>query len=922
MPATTPPFRLALRFCGSCLVAIGYWALWLGLGASLVTLAYVALAQELPVPPFLLRRAEAELAQADLVVRFGRARFDPSGKILIEDLELRSRQFEDPLLTCRLVYLRRDFWSVLAGRPIPDEIRIEGGVLQLPAILSPSGTALPLVHDLAGVVRHEDHHWAIDRAAGRIGRLTVTARGELASPAHVPGAPAVPLGERVARYLESSRRLAREIHRLDAFDEPALALTFESPAGVGNSARFRLTARGAERPWDQPLLLGPLEVTGALRLEGRQPRLVRLHVSAGHGTWRDDYALEQLRAVLTAETVPAEFSLRGVEAVVAAGSIRAGGEQVLGPVLRLQLRDWPAVHIGASAQLEGEFFAAEAAAALDRRSARVQAEGRVSPVLIRRLLERHTPRAAPYFVFGDPVGFAGDAELGPDWRFVRAGGRVDARRLDSRGVQVAAVRGRIDLAGSSFLAHDARIELAGSEARGSYWMDLATTDYRMLLRGRLQPDDINGWFRGNWWPAFWDRYFEFRAGPPAAEVDVQGRWKDPRRTLYFGRAESGPAVVWGGDFERVSAVLFLRPHFTDALAFSGERAGGREHLAGTFRRIGDPDTRETRRFEFNFDTDADPAVLNRMLGGRAADVLASLRFNRRPRIHAQGAIESEATGAPTRYTFTGRAEGGLHYYGFPLDDARVSGEVAGSEVRLDQIEVTAAGGHGAGKAALTGPAARRQLGFDFYLNGADFARTILAVEEYQANRTGQRSASVAESRFMKRAAGGRIDLALSASGEPGNLASFTGNGNASLTGAELGEVHLFGLLSQVLSGLSLNFSSLKLDAARTSFRLQEGHLYFPDLKVTGPTSVLDARGSYTFATNALDFTARFKPYEENRNLLTAAIGIVINPLTSILELKLTGPIGSPNWSIVVGQTNSRPPASPPPPAPPAPPPKS
>jgi uncharacterized protein YhdP len=164
---------------------------------------------------------------------------------------------------------------------------------------------------------------------------------------------------------------------------------------------------------------------------------------------------------------------------------------------------------------------------------------------------------------------------------------------------------------------------------------------------------------------------------------------------------------------------------------------------------------------------------------------------------------------------------------------------------------------------------------------------------------------------MKRASGGRLDVALSARGRPGDLPSFTGNGNAALTGIELGEIHLFGLLSQVLSKLSLNFSSLKLDAARTSFRLESARLHLPDLKITGPSAVIDAHGDYRFATNALDFTAKFKPFEENLNPLTAVLGIVINPITSILELQLNGPLSNPNWSIVVGPSAAPRPEPPP-----------
>jgi hypothetical protein len=69
--------------------------------------------------------------------------------------------------------------------------------------------------------------------------------------------------------------------------------------------------------------------------------------------------------------------------------------------------------------------------------------------------------------------------------------------------------------------------------------------------------------------------------------------------------------------------------------------------------------------------------------------------------------------------------------------------------------------------------------------------------------------------------------------------------------------------------------------------------------------VIDARGDFVLETNALDFTAKFKPFEESRTLLTAAIGIVINPITSILELKLNGPLNKPNWSIELGSSAPR-----------------
>jgi hypothetical protein len=184
-------------------------------------------------------------------------------------------------------------------------------------------------------------------------------------------------------------------------------------------------------------------------------------------------------------------------------------------------------------------------------------------------------------------------------------------------------------------------------------------------------------------------------------------------------------------------------------------------------------------------------------------------------------------------------------------------------------------------------------------------RTIGALTEFEQQRKGTDEQAPANRELLKRASGGKLQISLAAAGPPSDLTLMEGQGNLLLTGAELGEIHLFGLLSQVLSGLSLNFSSLKLDTMRTSFRLANGLAHFPDLRVSGSTAVIEGKGDYRLKEQTLDFTARLKPYEENRNLFTAAIGIVINPLTSILELRLTGPIQKPNWSISFGSSGAR-----------------
>jgi hypothetical protein len=875
------------RFCVSCVITLACWAVWLVLGVTLAGLSYIALSRELPVPGFLLRRIETELAASGFELQFGRARLDPTGKVLLEDVSLRSRQFEDPLLECRLLYVRHDFWSLLSARPSAMEIQVEGASLQLPAMLSATGTAEPLVRNLTARVHHEHHLWQIERLACEIGNVRVTVHGSYA-PAQRGGEREFILSDLAGSYLAHARKVAPFLHQLEAFEDPSLQIQI-SPERVD----LLLTAAAAHEPWGVPLVTGPLVAGTTMHPNRPGDQSVRLQVTARQVNYDEQLVAGRLRASLHANVSTSRLSGRALELDLAASTITVAGEQLLGPLVHVDLAAWPAVRGGVKLMLDGEFLAVSADAQLAERSARLHAEGRVGPDVIARTLTTHTPRAAPYFVFDEPVWFQADATFTPGWKFAGVSSRVAAGRLDSRGVKVTAARGRIDIKGTDFLAYDAYAQIgADNFARGSYWMDFASTDYRMLLEGQLRPVEIAGWFKGDWWPTFWNRYFAFPT-PPVANVDVQGRWRDGNLSNNFVVARSGPASVWGGDFEHVDATVFVRPGFVHGWNLDATREAGRQRVTGSFKRTVTPGVRDGSRFEFDLAGNPPPGLVGRMLEGRANDVIALVALTQPPDMHAWGVID----GSETSYRFTGRTTAPLHFLNFPLDQGSVSGSVQGTSVKLDQIDFTAAGGTGRMRATVSGTPGERRLGFDLFVNAAKLSDALHAYEEYDALNAGRAYVASPDTKFVRKAGNSRLDFSLSAQGTPGSLVSFTGSGNAALTGAELGEVHLFGLLSQVLSGLTLSFSSLKLDAVRTSFQLKEGAAYFPDVKVTGPSAVIDGRGKYSYVTNALDFNAKFKPYDQPGSLLAAAVGLVMNPLTSILELRLTGPLGDPKWSV-------------------------
>src|SRR5205823_7117456 len=121
---------------------------------------------------------------------------------------------------------------------------------------------------------------------------------------------------------------------------------------------------------------------------------------------------------------------------------------------------------------------------------------------------------------------------------------------------------------------------------------------------------------------------------------------------------------------------------------------------------------------------------------------------------------------------------------------------------------------------------------------------------------------------------------------------------AVLSGAEIGEVPLFGPLSELLKFTALRFTSVKSD-----FKIDGARLDFPDLAVRGANSAIDAHGQYALDRGELDFKAKIFPFQESSNLIKSVVGAVLTPISNVFEVKLNGSLSKPLWAFVIGPTN-------------------
>ena len=142
-----------------------------------------------------------------------------------------------------------------------------------------------------------------------------------------------------------------------------------------------------------------------------------------------------------------------------------------------------------------------------------------------------------------------------------------------------------------------------------------------------------------------------------------------------------------------------------------------------------------------------------------------------------------------------------------------------------------------------------------------------------------------------------LDLNASAEGVPGDLGTFTGEGSFQVQGSGLGELSLLGGLSK-----ALRFPELRFTQARSSFKIGDSALTFPDLSVIGANSAIRAKGTYSIDRRLLDFSATIYPFMESKSLLQV-FNALSAPLSAMLRVRLTGTIDKPTWRLAYSPLN-------------------
>jgi len=880
------------RFCAACLASFCLWTLWLALAILLVCQIYIASTRELAVPDFLLRSLEERLATAGVQAEFGRARFDPSGHVLLEQVRLRLPNLPEPVVTARSVFVTLDPWSLALGQFEPRVLHVTGANGYVAAMLSPTGRSEPLIQDVTLTLIPNRQRLELPHFSGRLGSMPVTIRGAWAPAAQRDRPRSLP--ELLAQnYPAICRQLVALTDRLSVLDAPRLNLTLAASATGAALAEVELLADGLRLPAPAAVTTGPIRATTQVPLTASGTVPVALMLATDAMQVEAPAEFSRVRALIHGrlDTAARSFAFERIEA--AAATMQAAGGTVA-PLALVASGAWPVVQAEIAGRVRDEPVALAGTVDFAARSATLRATGRFAPDLIDDLGRRYGRDLRRFIAFRTAPSFDLAVNLAPGWKFDGVEGRVAGDGVEAYRVGMDAFAGHIAFDGRRFRATDAEAWIGASFARGSYEQDFTTREFRFLLTGRLNPPAIAGWFRP-WWKNFWDD-FDFAAAAPEADVDVHGFWGRGPETTVFVFADCTQPAIRGVALDHAIARLFIRPHHYDALEIFATQGGN--SARGQFLRRTAPVGFALDFMEFDFDSTLPLPDAARLVGPELSEALRPIVLTAPPTVHTRGRIDGPASARSghRQIYVKGHATGAFTLHGFPLQHLDFEAALDDDRLLVTPVEVGFAGGTVSGSVRAWGPEDGRRLGFTLSLRDGSLRDAATALEAYAARRRGL--APAANSAYIEGTAQVRMAIDLTAEGDADDPFSFKGDGHADLGGQGLGRIRLLGLLSELL-----NFTALRFDALRTDFRLEGNELTFPHVNLTGPDAAVTARGSYQLERKELDFYARVFPFQESRFILKSVVGLVLAPLSGVLEVKLTGPLDKPQWAFVIGPTN-------------------
>ncbi|NDV62549.1 AsmA-like C-terminal region-containing protein [Puniceicoccales bacterium CK1056] len=426
---------------------------------------------------------------------------------------------------------------------------------------------------------------------------------------------------------------------------------------------------------------------------------------------------------------------------------------------------------------------------------------------------------------------------------------------------------------------------ANEYAQGAYFQDFPSSRFSLNAYGSSFPKALDS-ILGDWWsPIF--THIELDK-PPKADVTVWGRWRE-RGSVNSMTSVLGHNVSYRG----------VPVEEMEVRVRSNADWAYLEHLKG---RIGETFIRgslawPTRlaqkegRIPMLMDLKSDaPWPIVQVASGVPA--LKEMKLEGNPEIHVAGTIwrEKGEDGnnleemIPDLRIELSHRNAMSEIAGWSLSGLAIAGRVTGEAIILERMSGTLADGIFTGTLDIRHwqEPAIRETHIDFELIDADYGAVL-------AQAVPDESSSIYRMALASETGGGKIDTSMDLSMGPNPLTN-RGSGQITLSGADIGQIHLFGGLSRFFSGIGLGFSTLDLKSGSIEWRLSDGVLSIPRCFLTGPVLKLSLTGDVDVIDKQLKLQA-------DAQFFSGFVSKMLTPVSDNFQFDITGPLENPIWKL-------------------------
>lgn len=477
----------------------------------------------------------------------------------------------------------------------------------------------------------------------------------------------------------------------------------------------------------------------------------------------------------------------------------------------------------------------------------------------------------------------GEVTLNDDFTFESVALSVVSDNTRMRKLELSSLYADIEVTAKKISVSQAMLRGMDTEIKGSYDQKIGSQDYRFLLEGFTKPDRLDPWL-GAWWPRLWLNY-DLAYPLPRVNIDLRGNWVQGQQETLFAGVTAENFKYRNVPIENCSLKLHTNPYqvkLEDLSLKTKEGALAANYIIWDYETAKkDSLSRISLKGLSTLHAEDLASIVNNTYVSRA---LVPFKSSRGPQVSVEGFIHGEPKAQEDYFDIAFSTYNPFFYNKFPLDYIDFKAHFTPPVTVLNNVRMGFAKGNAQGSARLIKQFDENpELAFNMKLFSADESVASNHIKSLNND-------SFVPNPLSRR--GGLLDLEVAARGTPGNLSSFSGNGNITISQANFGKVNLFGLFL-----LPLPWGSFKLTDANTSFSMEKGVVHFPDMNIFGPTTNIKAHGDYFLNSHQLNFTLKIFPLTKIKVPLVSQAFTLLSPITQPFRVRLTGTIEKPEWDL-------------------------